>query len=114
MRAGGLTGTAAADAAVAVRAPVGGAVGPGWSRAVVSTAVVSTAPSPVTTAGVSATAAVALPAELTRRVDGRGALLPVRARRGVVTSPDPFVWVLLVSSPTPRMFPTAPAPCSRQ
>jgi hypothetical protein len=114
VRAGGLTGTAAADAAVDVRAPVGGAVGPGWSRAVVSRAVVSTAPSPVTSGALLATAAVALPVELTRRVDGRGALLPARARRGVVTSPDPFVWVLLVSSPTARLFPTAPVPCSAQ
>jgi hypothetical protein len=46
-----------------------------------------------------------VPAELTRRVDGRGALRPVRARRGVVTSPDPLVWVLLASSPTHAIVP---------
>ncbi|WP_255621231.1 hypothetical protein [Pseudonocardia sp. DSM 110487] len=96
MRAGGLTGTAAADGEFAVRAPVAGAAGPGWSRV----AVVAATPF-----------VLVLPAGLTRRVDGRGALRPVRVRRAL-TSPDPFACVLRVSSATPRLFLTAAVMCS--
>ena len=96
MRAGGLTGTAAADGGFAVRAPVAGAAGPGCSR-------VAVAATPFV---------VVLPAGLTRRVDGRGALRPVRVRRALVTSPEPFVCVLRVSSATLRLFRTAPVMCS--
>ncbi|MFC5231390.1 hypothetical protein [Pseudonocardia zijingensis] len=71
MRAGGLTGTAAAGG-LAVRAPVAGAAGPGCSGA-----------------ALAATPLAVVPAGLARRVDGRGALRPVRARRGVAL-PEPF------------------------
>ncbi|GAA5111112.1 hypothetical protein GCM10023320_03630 [Pseudonocardia adelaidensis] len=96
MRAGGLTGTAAADGGFDARAPVGGAVGPGCSRAAVATTALG----------------VALPAGLTRRVDGRGAVRLVRVRRDVGTSPEPFVWVLRASSPTQRLFLTRAVMCS--
>jgi hypothetical protein len=96
VRAGGLTGTAAAAGELAVRAPVGAAAGPGCWR-------VAVAVTPL---------AVALPAGLTRRVDGRGALRPARLRRALVTSSEPFVCVLRVSSATTRLFPTPPVMCS--
>src|SRR5205814_10700801 len=88
VRAGGLTGTAAAVGGFAVRAPVAGAVGPGCSLV-----------------AVAATALAVVPAGLTRRVDGRGAPRPVRALRGVVTSPEPFTCVLPASSTTEPIVP---------
>ncbi|GAA2564124.1 hypothetical protein GCM10010210_43940 [Pseudonocardia hydrocarbonoxydans] len=86
MRAGGLTGTAAAPAEF-VRAPVAAAVGPGWS-----------VPARAGTAGRASAVVVAFTgraAACTRRVDGRG------ARRGVPprclgAGAGPFT-----SSPTP-------------
>lgn len=95
MRAGGLTGTAAAadagEGGFAARTPVAGAAGPGCSRVAVTLA-----------AG-----GAGLLAACTRRVDGLGARRCVRARLAGAVSPEPFVGVLLASSPTGRLFPTA-------